>query len=223
MSVNLINSSDIKVSQTNNDISLNLVDRLDMFNDASGANWQDMMKNKLDYCINNINTTKTNIETFINGGWNGVNYGFGVFSKTENIYQLIWFSSNATYYCRKLGNGNYEYKDMSITDTGWVSITPATGTWTSLRYRVIGKLVQVMGYASSLTLSNGSAGVVGAVPKKYMPSLSTYGIATGASAWIGRANINTVNGNISIDAARTVSGAYSGSGYCGFSVMYFLD
>ena len=223
MSVNLINSSDITVQQTNDDISLNLVDRLDMIDDTSGSNWQDMMKNKLDYCINNINTTKTNIETFINGGWYGVNYGFGVFSKLGDTYQLIWTSSNATYYCRKIGNGNYEYKDMSITDTGWVSITPATGTWTSLRYRVIGKLVQVMGYASSLSVSNGSAGVVGTVPSAYMPTISAYGVATGASAWTGRANVNSTNGNIIIDAARTVSGAYTGSGYCGFSVMYFLD
>ena len=128
MSVNLIDSSDITVSQNNSDIGLTLVDRLDMMNDTSGANWQDMMKNKLDYCINNINTTKTNIETFINGGWNGVNFGFGIFSKIETTYQLVWYSSNATYYCRKLGNGTYEYKDMSGTNVPVVLYNDATGT-----------------------------------------------------------------------------------------------
>jgi len=122
-----------------------------------------------------------------------------------------------------IGGSSAVSTPINETDTGWISIIPSTGTWTSLRYRVIGKLVQVEGYASSLSVSNGSAGVVGAVPEEYMPSLSTYGIATGASAWIGRANINTVNGNISIDAARTVSGAYTGSGYCGFNIMYFID
>ena len=122
MSVNLIDSSDITVSQTNDDISLNLVDRLDMFNDTSGSNWQDMMKNKLDYCINNINTTKENVETFINGGWSGINIGFGIFSKIGNKYQLIWTSSNATYYCRKLGNGTYQYTNITGVSTGSATV-----------------------------------------------------------------------------------------------------
>lgn len=168
MSVNLIDSSDITVSQTNNDIELNV---------------NDSVVEAFTGDLENLNTTdKSNLVNAINE----VNSNLGL-------------------------------------DTGWVSITPATGTWVSLRYRVIGKLVQIMGYASSLTVSNGSAGVVGGVPTAYMPSISVYGVATGASAWIGRANVNTVNGNISIDAARTVSGAYTGSGYCGFNIMYFID
>lgn len=91
---------------------------LDMFDDTSGATWQDMMKNKLDYCINNINTTKTNYENFINGGWSGVNFGFGIFSKIGPTYQLVWFSSNATYYCRKLGDGTYQYTNITGVSTG---------------------------------------------------------------------------------------------------------
>lgn len=168
MSVNLIDSSDITVSQTNDDIELNV---------------NDSVVEAFTGDLENLNTTdKSNLVNAIN-----------------------------------------EVNSRNETDTGWVSITSATGTWTSLRYRVIGKLVQVMGYASNLTVSNGSAGVVGAVPTAYMPSISVYGVATGVSAWIGRANVNTVNGNISIDAARTVSGAYTGSGYCGFNIMYFID
>lgn len=122
MSVNLINSSDITVSQTNNDISLNLVDRLDMFDDTSGSNWQDMMKNKLDYCINNINTTKTNCETFINGGWSGVNYGLGVLSKIGNVYQLVWYSIDSIYYCRKLEDGTYQYGNITGVSTGSATV-----------------------------------------------------------------------------------------------------
>jgi hypothetical protein len=168
MSVNLIDSSDITVSQTNNDIELNV---------------NDSVVEAFTGDLTNLTTTdKSNLVSAVN-----------------------------------------EVNNKIGTDTGWVSITPATGTWVSLRYRVIGKLVQVIGYASSLTVSNGSAGVVGAVPGIYKPSIIAYGFATGASAWIGRANVNTANGNITIDAGRTVSGAYSGSGYCGFSVMYFLD
>ena len=100
---------------------------LDLFNDTSGSNWQDMMKNKLDYCINNINTTKVNAETFINGGWNGVNYGFGIFSKTGDTYQLVWFSSNATYYCRKIGN-NYDYTNITRQEI-YSTTETIIGTW----------------------------------------------------------------------------------------------
>lgn len=168
MSVNLINSSDITVSQTNDDIELNV---------------NDSVVEAFTGDLTNLTTTdKSNLVSAVN-----------------------------------------EVNNKIGTDTGWVSITPATGTWTSLRYRVIGKLVQVMGYASSLTLSNGSAGTICAVPGIYKPSITAYGFATGASAWIGRANVNPVNGNIIIDAGRTVSGAYTGTGYCGFNIMYFLD
>ena len=122
-----------------------------------------------------------------------------------------------------LVNAINEINDKTGTDTGWINLTPATGTWTSLRYRVIGKLVQIVGYASSLKVTNGSAGVIGAVPEEYIPSVAVYSFATGASAWVGRANVNSVNGNIIIDAARTINGAYSGTGYCGFNIMYFID
>lgn len=168
MSVNLIDSSDITVSQTNDDIELNV---------------NDSVVEAFTGDLENLNTTdKSNLVSAIN-----------------------------------------EVNNNTGTDTGWVSITATAGTWTSLQYRVIGKLVQVIGYASSLSVSNGSAGVIGAVPTAYKPSISAYGVATGVSAWVGRANVNSVNGNIYIDAARTVSGAYTGSGYCGFNIMYFLD
>ena len=108
---------------------------LDMMDDTSGSNWQDMMKNKLDYCVNNINTTKTNYETFINGGWSGVNFGFGIFSKIGDTYQLVWFSSNAIYYCRKLGDGTYQYTNITGVSTGTATIdtsyinSASTNSW----------------------------------------------------------------------------------------------
>lgn len=120
--VNLVDSNDIRVSQNNSNIGLNLVDRLDLNNDTSGANWQDMMKNKLDYCIANINTTKENVETFINGGWSGVNYGFGIFSKLGDTYQLIWTSSEAMYYCRRLSNNTYQYTNITGQDGGTATV-----------------------------------------------------------------------------------------------------
>lgn len=120
--VNLVDSNDIEVSQNNSNISLNLVDRLDMMNDTSGSDWKDMMKNKIDYCISNIDTSKTNLETFINGGWSGINYGLGIFSKIGNVYQLLWTSRDATYYCRKLEDGIYQYTDIYGITTGNATI-----------------------------------------------------------------------------------------------------
>ena len=66
------------------------------------------MKNKLDYCISNINTSKTNMETFINGGWSGANYGLGLFSKIGTNYQLSWFYIDGYKYVRKVGS-TYSY------------------------------------------------------------------------------------------------------------------
>ena len=87
---------------------------LELYNDTSGSNWQEMMKNKLDFCISNCNTTKENAETFVNGGWYGRNFGFGIFSKTGNTYQLVWFSSENIYYCRNMA-GTYDYRNLSWT------------------------------------------------------------------------------------------------------------
>ena len=87
---------------------------LDMFNDTSGSDWQAMMRNKIDYCIDNINTSKESTSAFINGGWSGVNYGFGIFSKIGTVYQLKWFSSNSTYYVRKIGSSYSYYNENDV-------------------------------------------------------------------------------------------------------------
>lgn len=81
---------------------------LDLFSDTSGSSWKDMMKNKLDYCVSTMKTSKQNMETFINGGWSGVNYGFGIFSKIGTAYQLTWFTNDGYKYVRKIGS-TYSY------------------------------------------------------------------------------------------------------------------
>lgn len=95
----------IKKAQIDTDI---INPNLDLFNDTSGSDWKTMIKNKLDYCISNIKTSKENIETFINGGWSGVEYGFGIFSKIGTTYQLMWHTKNGYCYVRKVGN-IYDY------------------------------------------------------------------------------------------------------------------
>lgn len=89
---------------------------LDMYNDTSGSSWTEMMKNKLDYCVNNLKVTSNNKIVPINGGWSGVNYGFGLFSKIGGVYQLTWFSINVIRYCRKIGS-SYEYGSFYESDT----------------------------------------------------------------------------------------------------------
>lgn len=195
-------NGDLYLANNNGEERINLQSSLNMFNDTSGSNWQDMMKNKLDYCIDTVDTNRYNVETFINGGWNGVNYGFGVFSKIGTTYQLVWTSSDATYYCRKLGNGNYDYKDRSVTDTGWRDFswrnsTYTTGsTYTQNKWRVKNGVLYIQ---------------VGAG--------STSAINTGAEIEIARIPItgNTSFNNVN---ARIFNGAVGSAGsVAGFMVM----
>ena len=174
--VNLVDSNDIEVSQNNSNISLNLVDRLDMINDTSGATWQDMMKNKLDYCVANINTTKENVETFINGGWSGVNFGFGIFSKLGTTYQLVWYSSDGIYYCRNVF-GTYDYRNISIIDTGWQDITLQNGVTAregdqyKPQYRKIGNVVYIKGQV--IIPSHDATITMCSLPSGYKPTGET--------------------------------------------------
>ena len=91
---------------------------LDAFNDTSGTDWIDMMKNKINWCISNITSSTGYKETFINGGWSGVEYGFGLFSKINNLcYQLVWFSTRGIFYMRKIGTEyNYGRSDLTLSD-----------------------------------------------------------------------------------------------------------
>lgn len=83
---------------------------LDLFNDTSGNTWQEMMKNKIDYCIANINTSKTYAMAFINGGWQGVDFGFGIYSKIGTMNQLVFYTFSNIYHCRYDSlTGNYAY------------------------------------------------------------------------------------------------------------------
>lgn len=101
---------------------------LDLFNDTSGSTLKEMMKNKIDYCINNVGTNKSNFQVFINGGWSGRMFGFGLFSKIGSFYQLTWTCEQGTYYIMKNGS-NY-----SVRGTGFEynsSNEIIVGVWTN--------------------------------------------------------------------------------------------
>ena len=118
-----------------------------LFNDTPGSDWKTMLNNKLEYCINNIHTNENNYMQFINGGWSGVNYGHGIFSKIGSVYQLSWLSSFGIYYVRKI-NDSYTYSNPlldSVYPVGSIYISvnntnPGTlfgGTWKQIEDRFL--------------------------------------------------------------------------------------
>lgn len=96
---------------------LNNIIVIDKMNDTSGNDWKEMLRNKIDYCIPLF--TRENQSIVLNGGWQGVNFGFAMVTRIDTIYQIVWFSTNGAFYCRKSGN-EYLYWSTSdgITDGG---------------------------------------------------------------------------------------------------------
>ena len=167
--------------------------QLTSFNDTSGSDWKVMLKNKIDWCISNITTTKSYLQTFINGGWQGQMFGLGMFSKINSTYQLIWFSGTGTHYVLKYGTTYTYYRSLfsSVEDSGWVNCTTSQGTWQYAQVRKIGKVVKFRARCNSLGRPNGT---ILTIPSGYRPSQLEYcygsaGYSTGFS--IVRWYVNT--------------------------------
>ena len=98
-----------------NECSLSRIDNaIKPIQDTSGSNVKEMLRNKLQYCKDTI--PETHIETFVNGGWSGVNFGFGFYSRYGTTYHLLWYSTFGIFMIRQIGN-NYEYYQK-----GWDSL-----------------------------------------------------------------------------------------------------
>ena len=95
--------------------SSSIYPKLNNYNESSGTSTTNLLKNKLDWCIANIKIGEQGI-TFINGGWSQNSFGFGLFSKIANVYQLIYFDENFIGYCAKLWNNNYIYKKIDMNN-----------------------------------------------------------------------------------------------------------
>lgn len=104
---------------------LNNIIIIDKFNDTSGNGWKEMLKNKINYCIPLF--TRTNQTISLNGGWQGVDFGFAMVSRINNVYQIVWCSNSGIYYCRKIGD---EYNYWSTSD----GITNAGNGWKKKEY-----------------------------------------------------------------------------------------
>ena len=72
-----------------------------------------------------------------------------------------------------LGSGNITIKEE---DTGWINLTPLSGTWEYLQYRVINKNhVYVRGYASSLATPSTTGTMIATdIPSDYLPQTNVY-------------------------------------------------
>jgi hypothetical protein len=207
--VNAIDMNEIK------EVVNGIIDKsIDMFSDTPGLNWKDMMKNKIDYCVANMDSSKENTSAFINGGWQYTNFGFGICSKIGSTYQLTWYSDIGIYYCRKIGS-TYSYDIINGNNYGfyeqvigkWVndkplyrqsfSFTgPTPGQETVIAYNLntsgnsVSNIDEVVNYKAFYKRSDGS---FQQVPNyHYDPnnwSNSIYDLSgTGFAFWVGNLN-----------------------------------
>lgn len=102
---------------------------LKSFNDTKGADYKEMLRNKIEYC-KTIVANKSRAQMFLNGGWSGINYGFGIYSKIGTIHQIVWFSSFGIHFCSVVGD-TYKYfvfgGDYNPTDITTVNCTVSSG------------------------------------------------------------------------------------------------
>ena len=113
------------------------------------------------------------------------------------------------------------------TDTGWKNLTTSSGTWSYLRYRAIGKIVYVEGYASSLKYSGSSLTIVNttnAIPSAYRPPNIKYVLGSVSGSRLARFWIND-NGTIGLDWTINVSNGsnYTTAAWHSFNTMYMID
>ena len=114
-----------------------------------------------------------------------------------------------------------------VRDTGWVNLTYSAGTWTYLRYRVVGKMVYVEGYASALQYSGSTLTIVNttnAIPSAYRPEYTKYFYGFIGGSRMCRMWVNT-NGTIGLDWSLNISNGsnYTTSNWCAFSYSYMID
>ena len=205
-----VNATNLNTIQTNTENAINI---FDLYNDTSGSDWQTMMKNKIDYCIANMDNSKTNTTAFINGGWSTVNYGTGICSKIGSNYILFWYAKFQTpeiYFCRFDGT-NYEYsKGSSVDDTGWVDLTLQNGVTArdntpayKPQFRRIGNIVYLKGQVD-IPSHTGDL-LIATIPSGYLPSYEAKMPSLDVGNWIDTSGNITVqqSGSLSYQALNT--------------------
>lgn len=187
---------------------------IDMFEDTLGSSWQEMMKNKMDYCVSHMNTTKTNTSAFINGGWRNNLFGLGMCSKIGVVYQLLWFSNRGTYYCEYNSNSHtYQYKVLN--GDNYSTNEQVMGIWTD------GKVI----YRKTITTTGNSntSQVIGNIPGiDSLISLNVWetksniwrngtSIFYGNIQWASQVYFSSVNGNFTQECGTSFADFKNGA------------
>ena len=110
-----------------------------------------------------------------------------------------------------------------VDNSGWVNLTSEKGSWSSLRYRKIGKIVTIEGYASSYTWS-GNSEIFASIPEGIRPSVIKYIYGYSVSKTMSRLYV-APGCAIGIDwmIGITNGANYTGDTWLSFSVTYMLD
>ncbi len=89
------------------------------------------------------------------------------------------------------------YTDYMNEDSGWINITPVSGTWEFLKCRKIGNEVTVAGRANKFVWNGGSQ-LIGTIPAGFRIPSELLSVGTATNGNIIRIGISP-NGNISTD------------------------
>lgn len=111
-------------------------------------------------------------------------------------------------------------------DTGWVNLTPAKGTWSFLKYRKIGNMVNIRGHATAYTWDGSSGDDIANLPAAILPgesiNLYFWGVCKGRQA--AKLGINLAGKRIFLDSVTSlIDGSYiTTSCWLNFNVTYFI-
>ena len=190
-----------------------------------GGTWE-LHAMKSPFTTNNVNiivTSTTNLE-------------YDVWFYTNKTYCKPWYSynvdegttithiGNVTQTTAPTGTQCLLAGTMDNSDTGWVNLTPSTGTWSFLKCRRMGSMVYVKGHATSFSYP-GNGVVVTTLPEQFRPVGSiiyVYGFLAGRR--MARWYI-TEAGTVGIDWSANISDGslYSNSAtWHDFSITYMV-
>lgn len=89
-----------------------LSEKLDTYEDSFGNDIYALLNAKLNLVSTKLSGV-TNGTMFLNGGWSGTDYGFGIGSKIDNVIQVTMFFSDGIYFAR-LSNNQYKYRKVAF-------------------------------------------------------------------------------------------------------------
>lgn len=81
------------------------------FEDTPAGDIKELIRKKIAY--GSSICTKENETVAFSGGWQGINFGFTIYSQTGGTKTAIWFSTSGIYMGR-LYNGSYEYFQIPL-------------------------------------------------------------------------------------------------------------